>query len=80
MLAHVCEVAGDVDAALGWHLRLLEADPSNEDAHLGVVTTLALVGRHEEARRRYRFYTDRMRQAAASRRPTRAKIDSLPRG
>ena len=44
VLAHVCEIAGDVDAALGWHLRLLEDDPSNEDAHLGVVTTLALVG------------------------------------
>jgi DNA-binding SARP family transcriptional activator len=64
VLAHVCELTDDVDAALGWHLRLLEHDPSNEGGHLGVVTTLARVGRHEEARRRYRMYTERMRQVA----------------
>jgi tetratricopeptide (TPR) repeat protein len=61
-LARACELTGDVDAALAWHLRLLENDPNDEAAHLGAVTTLARAGRHEEARRRYRMYTERMRQ------------------
>ncbi|HKD98147.1 MAG TPA: hypothetical protein VKB69_11145 [Micromonosporaceae bacterium] len=61
-LARACELTGDVDAALAWHLRLLEDDPNDEAAHLGAVTTLARAGRHEEARRRYRMYTERMRQ------------------
>lgn len=60
-LARACELTGDVDGALAWHLRLLEDDPYDESAHLGVVTTLSRAGRHEEARRRYRMYTERMR-------------------
>jgi hypothetical protein len=51
-----------VDAALAWHLRVLEDAPYDELSHLGVVSTLASVGRHGEARRRYRLYTERMRQ------------------
>ncbi len=62
-LAMLSERLGDVDAALAWHLRLLEDDPYDEVSHLGVVTTLATAGRHAEARRRYRLYTDRMRKS-----------------
>ncbi|HKE63807.1 MAG TPA: hypothetical protein VKB59_04045 [Micromonosporaceae bacterium] len=60
-LARACEVTGDMDAALAWHLRLLEAAPYDENGHLGVVTTLVRSGRHTEARRRYLMYTERMR-------------------
>ena len=34
-LASICEVAGDVDAALDWHLRLLEDDPDEKTATSG---------------------------------------------
>src|SRR5262249_45559914 len=60
-LARACEVTGDVDAALAWHLRVLEDAPYDENGHLGVVTTLVRAGRHTEARRRYLMYTERMR-------------------
>jgi hypothetical protein len=61
-LATLSERLSDIDAALAWHLRLLEEDPFDEVSHLGVVSTLASAGRHGEARRRYRLYTERMRQ------------------
>ncbi len=60
-LARACEVTGDVDAALAWHLRVLEDAPYDENGHLGVVTTLVRAGRHSEARTRYLMYTERMR-------------------
>jgi ATP/maltotriose-dependent transcriptional regulator MalT len=60
-LARACEVTGDVDAALAWHLRVLEDAPYDENGHLGVVTTLVRAGRHTEARSRYLMYTERMR-------------------
>lgn len=63
-LAQICEQTGDVDGALAWNLRLLEDDPFDEHGHLGVVTTLARAGRDSEARRRYRMYTERMRQGS----------------
>jgi ATP/maltotriose-dependent transcriptional regulator MalT len=60
-LARACEVTGDVEAALAWHLRVLEDAPYDENGHLGVVTTLVRAGRHSEARSRYLMYTERMR-------------------
>jgi hypothetical protein len=60
-LARACEETGDADAALAWHLRLLEGSPYDENGHLGVVTSLVRSGRHTEARRRYLMYTERMR-------------------
>lgn len=62
-LASASAAAGEVDVALRWYLRLLEHDPDDEAGHLGVVIMLARSGRHEEARRRYRGYSDRMRSA-----------------
>ena len=51
---------GDTDAATRYHLRILERDPYDERAHLGLVTTLVATGRHGEARRCFRVYCARM--------------------
>jgi ATP/maltotriose-dependent transcriptional regulator MalT/DNA-binding SARP family transcriptional activator len=51
---------GDPDAAIRFHLRILERDPYDEPAHLGLVTTLEAAGRHGEARRCFRAYCARM--------------------
>jgi DNA-binding SARP family transcriptional activator len=59
-LARIAAGAGDHDAAVRYHLRLLERDPYDEEAHIGLVVALARAGRHGEARRRYRLYTERM--------------------
>ena len=50
----------DPDAAIRFHLRVLERDPYDESAHLGLVMTLETAGRHGEARRCYRAYCTRM--------------------
>jgi DNA-binding SARP family transcriptional activator len=44
------------------YLRILDHDPYDEDAHLGLVDVLAVAGRHGEARRRYGVYTARMEE------------------
>jgi DNA-binding SARP family transcriptional activator len=59
-LARIAAGAGDHDLAVRYHLRLLERDPYDEEAHIGLVVALAKGGRHGEARRRYRLYTERM--------------------
>jgi hypothetical protein len=74
-LARACELSGDIDGALGWRLRVLEGDPYDEGGHLGVVTTLARAGRHAEARRRYRLYTDRMRHTGREPAPYPSDLD-----
>ena len=51
---------GDADAAVRFYLRVLERDPYDEPAHLGLVTTLEAAGRHGEARRCFRAYCARM--------------------
>ena len=51
---------GDVDATTRYALRVLECDPYDEQAHLGLVATLAAAGRHGEARRHFRTYCARM--------------------
>jgi DNA-binding SARP family transcriptional activator len=51
---------GDADAATRFHLRILEGDPYDEVAHLGLVSTLEAAGRHGEARRCFRTYCARM--------------------
>jgi DNA-binding SARP family transcriptional activator len=50
----------DHDAASRYFLRVLEHDPFDEGAHLGLVATLLDAGRHGEARRFYRDYCTRM--------------------
>ena len=52
----------DADNAVRLYLRILDHDPYDEDAHLGLVDVLAVAGRHGEARRRYGVYTARMEE------------------
>lgn len=53
---------GEHDAAARYLLRLLERDPYDEPAHMALITALAAVGRHGDARRRYLLYCARMRE------------------
>jgi DNA-binding SARP family transcriptional activator len=59
-LAHIAADGDDHDSAARYYLRLLERDPYDEEAHLGLVRTLNSAGRHGEARRCYRTYVTRM--------------------
>jgi DNA-binding SARP family transcriptional activator len=59
-LAEEATRTGDADGALRRYLRILDQDPFDEDAHLGLVRALLLAGRHGEARRRYGIYAARM--------------------
>jgi len=59
-LARSAAAAGEHDLAVRYHLRVLERDAYDEEAHLGLVATLAAAGRHGEARRRYRIYGQKM--------------------
>jgi ATP/maltotriose-dependent transcriptional regulator MalT/DNA-binding SARP family transcriptional activator len=59
-LAELAEASNDADAAIRYRLRILERDPYDERAHLGLVSALGAVGRHGEARRAYRAYVARM--------------------
>jgi ATP/maltotriose-dependent transcriptional regulator MalT/DNA-binding SARP family transcriptional activator len=60
ILARAAAAAGEHDLAVRYHLRMLERDAYDEEAHLGLVATLAAAGRHGEARRRYRIYGQKM--------------------
>jgi ATP/maltotriose-dependent transcriptional regulator MalT len=68
-LARMAAQNGDQDAAIRYHLRILERDVYDEGAYLGVVSTLALAGRHGEARRWYRSYAGRMEELGAEAAP-----------
>jgi ATP/maltotriose-dependent transcriptional regulator MalT/DNA-binding SARP family transcriptional activator len=59
-LARAAAEAAEHDQAVRYHLRVLERDAYDEEAHLGLVATLAAAGRHGEARRRYRIYGEQM--------------------
>jgi DNA-binding SARP family transcriptional activator len=59
-LADTAAARGDVDATTRYSLRVLERDPYDEPAHLGLVAALERAGRHGEARRRFRAYCARM--------------------
>jgi ATP/maltotriose-dependent transcriptional regulator MalT/class 3 adenylate cyclase len=62
VLGEAAVSSGDHDAATRYLLRILERDPYDEDAHLGLVENLIRAGRHGEARRHYRTYCGRMEQ------------------
>jgi ATP/maltotriose-dependent transcriptional regulator MalT/DNA-binding SARP family transcriptional activator len=53
-------VTDDPDHALRLLLRVLDRDGYDESAHLEICRTLLRAGRHGEARRRHRIYTERM--------------------
>lgn len=59
-LAKDAAASGDTDAAGRYYLRILERDPYDEPAHLGLVGALETAGRHGEARRCFRAYCGRM--------------------
>jgi DNA-binding SARP family transcriptional activator len=59
-LAEDAGSSGDTDAAGRYYLRILERDPYDEPAHLGLVGALEAAGRHGEARRCFRAYCARM--------------------
>jgi DNA-binding SARP family transcriptional activator len=59
-LADDAAARGDVDATTRYSLRVLERDPYDEPAHLGLVAALYAARRHGEARRRFRNYCARM--------------------
>ena len=59
-LAETSARDGEADAATRYYLRVLERDPFDEPAHLGLVAALEGAGRHGEARRRFRAYCSRM--------------------
>lgn len=59
-LAEDASADGDADAATRYYLRVLERDPYDEPAHLGLVAVLERAGRRGEARRVYQGYCARM--------------------
>jgi DNA-binding SARP family transcriptional activator len=68
-LAESAAANGDADGATRFFLRILERDPFDEGAHLGLVQALASAGRHGEARRRYGFYASKMEEIAVEAAP-----------
>jgi DNA-binding SARP family transcriptional activator len=61
-LATAAESRRDYDAAARFLLRVLERDPYDEPAQVTLVGSLAVSGRHGEARGFYRRYCARMRE------------------
>ena len=59
-LARAASEDGEHDAASRRYLRMLERDPYNEPAHLGLVVAMQRSGRHGAARRLYGNYVTRM--------------------
>ncbi|HET9521367.1 MAG TPA: BTAD domain-containing putative transcriptional regulator, partial [Candidatus Limnocylindrales bacterium] len=68
-LAESSATDGDADGATRYYLRILERDPYDEGAHLGLVGALVAAGRHGEARRRYGFYAAKMDEIAVEAAP-----------
>ncbi|MEV4641488.1 BTAD domain-containing putative transcriptional regulator [Actinoplanes sp. NPDC049548] len=64
-LGELRAAAGDVDGAVSAWLRLLEADPYDEDCSLRLIALLAGTGRHGEAARHHHRYAGRMRELGA---------------
>jgi DNA-binding SARP family transcriptional activator len=68
-LAEATAMDGDADGATRYYLRILERDPYDEGAHLGLVSALVAAGRHGEGRRRYGFYAAKMEEIAVEAAP-----------
>jgi DNA-binding SARP family transcriptional activator len=68
-LAEDAAAADDADGATRFYLRILERDPFDEGAHLGLVAALVAAGRHGEARRRYAFYATKMEEISVEAAP-----------
>lgn len=59
-LARLADAAGEHSEAIRHWLRVIDVDPYDEDAHLGMIRSLLLQRRHGEARRAYRTYCGRL--------------------
>jgi DNA-binding SARP family transcriptional activator len=64
-LARMAAARSDQAAAAMYLRRVLERDPYDEPAHLGLVAALVAAGRPGEARRAYGAYLDRMEELGA---------------
>ncbi|HEX9854928.1 MAG TPA: tetratricopeptide repeat protein [Acidimicrobiia bacterium] len=62
VLAETCAGEGDNETATRLYLRMLERDAYLEPAHLGLVRSMAALGRHGAARRAYGIYVARMQE------------------
>lgn len=59
-LAGLADAAGEHSEAIRHWLRILDVDPYDEDAYLGLIASLLAQRRHGEARRAYRKYCARL--------------------
>lgn len=59
-LAGLAGTAGEHSEAIRHWLRILDVDPYDEDAHVGMIRSLLAQRRHGEARRAYRTYCARL--------------------
>ena len=59
-LADLAESSHAIDEAVRANVRILDVDPWNEAAHLGLVRVMERAGRHGEARRYFESYRSRM--------------------
>ena len=59
-LAGLADAQGEHSEAIRSWLRILDVDPYDEDAHLGMIRSLLAQRRHGEARRAYRAYCARL--------------------
>jgi DNA-binding SARP family transcriptional activator len=59
-LAGLADATGEYSEAIRHWLRILDVDPYDEDAHVGMVRSLLAQRRHGEARRAYRTYCARL--------------------
>ena len=61
----VLRALGELTQAPKYFLRIIDRDPYDETAHLGLVSVLEDSGSHGEARRAYRTYVSRMQEIGA---------------
>ena len=59
-LARLADEAHEYSEAIRFWLRILDVDPYDEDAHLGLINSLLCQRRHGEARQAYRLYSAKM--------------------
>ena len=67
---------GEFSEAIRYRLRILDVDPYDEDAHLGLINSLLAQRRHGEARRAYRTTAPRWSSSTSSR--PRSRPDRFP--
>ncbi len=69
-LARLAENTGAVDETIRHQQRILDLDPWDEAAHVGIVRVMERAGRHGEARRYFHAYASRMKNLASPSSPS----------